>query len=100
MSTGLQILTFVHVAISLVGIGSGFVVIYGMLAAQRLDRWTAVFLATTILTSVTGFLFPIDRFTPAHALGILSVAVPRAWHVSRALLRCFAWCLPLGGTRR
>ena len=46
MSSGLLIFTIVHVIISLVGIGSGFVVIYGFLTAQRLDRWTAVFLAS------------------------------------------------------
>jgi hypothetical protein len=49
--------TLVHVLISLVGIGSGFVVVYGMLTAKRLDGWTALFLVTTILTSLTAFLF-------------------------------------------
>ena len=29
--------TFIHVVISLVGIFSGFVVMYGLLAAKRLD---------------------------------------------------------------
>src|SRR5258708_19352464 len=75
MSTGLLIFTIVHVIISLVGIGSGFVVIYGFLTAQRLDRWTGVFLAFTILTSVTGFFFPSERITPAHAVGVLSLLV-------------------------
>jgi hypothetical protein len=66
--------TIVHVIISLVGIGSGFVVIYGFLMARRLMLWTATFLTTTILTSVTGFMFPFDRgFTPGHAVGILSL---------------------------
>jgi drug/metabolite transporter (DMT)-like permease len=83
MSTGLLIFTIVHVIISLVGIGSGFVVIYGFLTAQRLDRWTAVFLAFTILTSVTGFFFPFERFTPAHAVGILSLLVLGAALVAR-----------------
>jgi hypothetical protein len=73
MSTGLLLFTIVHVIISLAGIGSGFVVIYGFLTAKRLDAWTAIFLATTVLTSVTGFFFPIDHFTPGHALGILSL---------------------------
>jgi len=72
-------LTLVHVAISLVGIGSGIVVLYGMIAAKRVDSWTAVFLLTTVLTSVTGFFFPADHFTPGHALGILSLlALPIA----------------------
>lgn len=75
----LTTLTLVHVAISLLGIGSGVVVVYGMIAAKRLDSWTAVFLSTTVLTSATGFFFPADHFTPGHALGILSLlALPVA----------------------
>lgn len=65
--------TLFHVALSLIGIGSGFVVLWGLLTGRRLDRWTAIFLVTTVLTSVTGFLFPIERFTPGHAVGILSL---------------------------
>lgn len=68
-------LTIVHVAISLVGIGAGFVVMWGLLVSKRLDTWTAIFLAATTATSVTGFLFPFERFTPALALGILSLIV-------------------------
>jgi hypothetical protein len=68
-------LLFVHVALSLVGLVTGFVVIWGMYNARPLDRWTAVFLATTLLTSLTGFLFPIHGFTPAIGLGIISLPV-------------------------
>jgi hypothetical protein len=75
MIFGMAIFTFVHFVISLIGIGSGLVVVYGFLTAKRLDIWTAVFLATTILTSVTGFLFPFEGFTPAHAVGIISLLV-------------------------
>lgn len=75
MSSGLQIFTLIHVAISLVAIGSGFVVLFGMLAGKRLDRLTAFFLATTVLTSVTGFGFPITAFTPGIAIGIISLVV-------------------------
>jgi len=75
MSPGLTVLTLVHVAISLVGIISGLVVLSGMLKAQPLDRWTAVFLVTTIATSVTGFLFPFNGFTPGIGLGIISLIV-------------------------
>jgi hypothetical protein len=73
--SGLAIFTLVHVVLSLAGIGSGFVVLYGLLAAQRLKSWTAVFLATTVATSVTGFLFPVDHFTPGHGVGIVSLVV-------------------------
>ena len=42
--SGLQIFTIVHVVISLVAIGSGFVVLFGLIAGKRLDGWTAFFL--------------------------------------------------------
>ena len=73
MGTGILILTIVHVAISLIGIGSGFVMIYGFVTGKRFDQSTAIFLATTILTSLTGFLFPIQKFTPGLAIGVLSL---------------------------
>jgi hypothetical protein len=75
MSVGLAAFTLFHVAISLVGIVSGFVVVYGLLTARRLDGWTALFLTTTVATSVTGFLFPVHHFMPSHAVGILSLVV-------------------------
>src|SRR5437773_7408971 len=69
-------LTFAHVVISLVGIASGFVVIWGLLTARRLDRWTIVFLASTVATSVTGFIFfPFNGMTPGIVLGMISLAV-------------------------
>src|SRR6266550_3854360 len=67
--------TLVHVVISLVGIGSGFVVLYGLLTGKRLDRWTAVFLATTVATSVTGFGFPVHKLLPSHVVGTISLVV-------------------------
>src|SRR5579864_8503036 len=67
--------TFFHVALSLVGIASGFVVVYGLLTSKRFDGWTALFLATTVATSVTGFLFPFHHFLPSHGVGIVSLIV-------------------------
>jgi hypothetical protein len=67
--------TLVHVVLSLVGIGSGLVVVFGLLAGKRLGGWTGVFLATTVATSVTGFGFPFNRFLPSHGVGILSLVV-------------------------
>jgi hypothetical protein len=52
--------TAIHVVISLIGILSGFVVMFGMLTRKRFDRWTVLFLVTTVATSVTGFFFPVD----------------------------------------
>lgn len=67
--------TLIHVAISLVGIFSGVVVLIAMLAGKRLGRWTGLFLAATVATSVTGFGFPFHHFLPSHAVGILSLVV-------------------------
>jgi hypothetical protein len=65
----------VHVVISLIGIGAGLVVMYGLLVGKRLDGITAIFLVTTVLTSVTGFGFPFDHLLPSHIVGILSLVV-------------------------
>ena len=67
--------TLVHVVLSLVGIFAGLVVVFGMLGSKRLDGWTALFLATTVLTSVTGFFFPFDKILPSHIVGIISLVV-------------------------
>lgn len=67
--------TLVHVLISLAGIGSGFVVLYGLLTGKRLDGWTGLFLVTTVATSVTGFGFPFERLLPSHIVGIISLVV-------------------------
>jgi hypothetical protein len=67
--------TLVHVLISLVGIGSGLVVLFGLVAGRRLEGWTALFLATTVATSVTGFGFPFDHLLPSHKVGIISLVV-------------------------
>jgi len=77
MVLGMSLSTFttVHVIISLVAILSGFVAVYGMLTNRRIDGWTAVFLVATVLTSVTGFLFPLSGLTPAVIIGIISLVV-------------------------
>ena len=67
--------TAVHVALSVVGIGSGFIVVFGLLTANRLDTWTVIFLTTTVLTSVTGFGFPFHQLLPSHVVGALSLLV-------------------------
>ena len=48
---------------------------FGLLAGNRLDRWTALFLLFTVATSVTGFFFPFHGFTPAIGVGIISMLV-------------------------
>ena len=71
----LHVHTIVHTLISLVGIFTGFVVLFGLLAGKRLDGWTKWFLITTVATTVTGFFFPFHGFTPAHGVGIISLVV-------------------------
>ena len=55
MMLGMSLSTFtlVHVILSLVGICSGIVVVYGLLTGNRMDGWTALFLVSTAATSVT-----------------------------------------------
>lgn len=67
--------TLLHVVISLIGIGTGFVVMYGFLKGKSLNGWTATFLTTTALTSFTGFGFPFTHLLPSHKVGILSLIV-------------------------
>src|SRR5271167_2262010 len=75
MMLGMSLSTFtlVHVIISLVGIVSGIIVLFGLLSAKRLDSWTGLFLLTTVLTSVTGFGFPFTHLLPSHIVGIISL---------------------------
>ncbi len=77
MTLGLSLSTFtmLHVVISLIAIGSGIIVMFGMLGASRLPGLTAVFLLFTILTSVTGFGFPFQQLLPSHMIGILSLVL-------------------------
>src|SRR5258708_20056772 len=65
--------TLLHVLLSLAGIGSGLIVVYGMLTRNRMDGLTAFFLATTILTDLTGYLFPVEHILPSHILGAISL---------------------------
>jgi hypothetical protein len=77
MILGMSLSTFttVHVIISLIGIVTGIVVVLGMLGGRKLGGWTAIFLAITALTSVTGFLFPFTKLLPSHVVGIISLVV-------------------------
>jgi hypothetical protein len=77
MVLGMSLATFtlVHVVISLVGIVSGLLVLYGLIKGKRFDGATAIFLATTVLTSLTGFLFPFTHLLPSHIVGIISLVV-------------------------
>ena len=85
--------TLIHVLISVVGIISGLVVVGGLMAGARLEGWTALFLATTTLTNVTGFGFPTAAVSPAQIVGGLSLVVLAACLAAR-------YWMKLGGARR
>ena len=84
MILGMSLATFtaVHVVISLIGIVSGFFVLFGLFGSNRMPGMTALFLLMTILTSVTGFLFPFEKLLPSHVVGIISLVV--------LVIACFA----------
>jgi len=77
MILGMSVSTFtlVHVLLSLIGIFSGLVVVYGFLKGRLLGGWNGVFLVTTIATSATGFLFHSAQFGPPHFVGIISLVL-------------------------
>ena len=77
MILGMSVFAFttLHVIISLIALAAGFVVMYGMVAGRRLPGWTAAFLATIVLTSVTGFMFPLTVIGPPHIFGAVSLVV-------------------------
>jgi hypothetical protein len=85
--------TFLHVVLSLIGIASGLVVVLGMFRSSRLEGWTALFLTTTVLTSVTGFFFHSAKFGPAHVIGVISL-------VTLALAISGLYAFHLGGAWR
>jgi len=75
LGMSLETFTLVHVIISLIGIGSGLIVVFGMLNGKLLHGWNGLFLLTTVLTSVTGFGFPFDHLLPSHKVAIISLVV-------------------------
>jgi hypothetical protein len=88
----MDILLPAHVLVSLIGIASGFVVLFGFFHANKLDGWTALFLATTIATSASGFLFPFHGVTPGIVVGAISLVVLAITTIARyALHMAGAW---------
>ncbi len=94
MFSNLSPFTKLHVVISLIGIVSGLVVVFGLLVGRRLNAWTALFLITTVLTSLTGFFFPFHGVTPAIVVGIISLvllAVAIVARYARRLAGAWRW---------
>jgi hypothetical protein len=77
MVLGMSLATFTwaHVIISLIAIAAGLIAMAGLLTSKPFPGWTGVFLLTTILTSVTGFFFPVEKLLPSHVIGILSLVL-------------------------
>jgi hypothetical protein len=77
MILGLSTATFlqIHVALSLIGIVTGLVAVLAMIQGKFLRGWTAIFLATTVLTSATGFPLPPFGLDPPRIVGIVSLVV-------------------------
>jgi hypothetical protein len=77
MVLGMSLATFtvIHVLISFLGIGSGIAVAMGLLVGKPLNRLTPVFLASTALTSISGFGFPFTHLLPSHIVGIISLVL-------------------------
>ena len=75
LGMSLSAFTTLHVIISLIGIVSGIIVMFGLLGSKPMPGLTAIFLLFTILTSATGFLFPVEKLLPSHVIGILSLVL-------------------------
>jgi hypothetical protein len=68
-------LTLVHLGISLAAILTGLPVLGAMLKGKVPITLTGIFLALTVLTSVTGFFFHNTTITPAMIVGAISLVV-------------------------
>ena len=75
LGLSLSAFTTLHVVISLIAIVAGLVVMFGMIGPYHAGGLTAIFLIFTILTSVTGFMFPFGGVTPAIIFGIISLVL-------------------------
>ena len=82
LGLSLSAFTTLHVVISLIAIVAGFAVLPGILRGSRPGALTHLFLVTTALTSITGFLFPFSTLLPSHIVGLISLAVLAAAFVA------------------
>jgi len=85
MTLGMTLETFtrLHVVISLIGIASGLMAVFGMMSGVRRDG--------TVLTSVTGFGFPVEHLLPSHKVGIISLVVLAIVFVARSRAHSGSW---------
>ena len=88
LGISLSTYTLIHVLLSLAGIFTGAIVAWGMLNAKMLDGWVAIFFATSVPASMTGFYFPSPTFGIFNAIGIISLTV-----LAAAILALYAYRL-------
>ena len=74
---GTDPLTLGHTAISLIAIALGFILMSAMVGGQASRGLIQGFLLTTLLVSLTGYLFPQPgpQPTPGQLVGLVSIAV-------------------------
>lgn len=84
-------LTAIHVVISLFAIAIGLLAFLTLARGKWLKRWHDWFLAATIATSLSGFLFPFKGVTPAFAVGLLSLVILIAACVMLYKLKLKGW---------
>ena len=77
-----------HTWLSLIALGAGLIVAAGLFRGQNHPTWTALFLATAVGTSVTGFLFPFSGVFPSHVVGGIALVV-----LAAAVLALYAFHL-------
>ena len=71
----LTAITAIHTAITVVAIVAGAVSMMGMLRNGAFRFWTKLFLITAVVTSVTGFFFPLKGITSAQFVGVLALII-------------------------
>jgi hypothetical protein len=76
IDTSAYAFTFLHVALSLIGMASGIVALYvGPLGSRGATCVTALFIVSTLATSLSGFMFPSLRLGPGHVTGAMTLLV-------------------------
>jgi hypothetical protein len=75
LGLSLPAFTLVHVIISLIAIAAGLIVMFGLLGSKSMSGLTAIFLAFTILTNATGFLFPFKELLPSYIIAGISLVL-------------------------
>lgn len=97
--SGLAAFTLFHTALSLVQLVSGIIVVIALVGSRNGGPWLWVYLVSAIATSVTGFGFPVDKFLPSHAFGIISLVLLLLVILARYtfhLARAWRWIYTVG----